>query len=181
VHCAEFLTDARDFDLRAIRHPRATSPVRVSPDLGTRDEDPTVLLADDDQIQPGSARAAYFRDTSAEVVMATSSDGRSWSTPRVVSPADSEERYVDFSPHAFESQDGTRLFIAWTSSRSDRLGDILVREVSAPAPPILQLTETDEGDYGGRVAPTSQPGEFVLVWTGIRSGHYGIWARRFVP
>lgn len=131
--------------------------------------------------RPGSRRSAYFRDASAEIVLSTSRDGRTWSHPRPISPADPDSRYVDFAPHAFESHDGDRLFVTWTSSRSDRRGDIVMRQISAQETPIHRLTETADPDYGGKVAATRNPGEFLLVWTGTRGGRHAIWSRRFVP
>ena len=129
--------------------------------------------------QAGSARGDYYRDASAEVVMATSADGISWSAPMVCSPEDPDERYVDFIPFAFQDRTGKQLYVSWTSGRSGPRGDILVREEPGNATQIRQLTDSDEPDYSGKIVATSRPGEFLLVWTGTRGGRTDIYVRRF--
>lgn len=125
----------------------------------------------------GSHQDDYYRDASAEVVTATSKDGLGWSAPVAQSPPDPERRYVDILPCLFGDQDGRRAYLAWTSSRPSLRGDILVRELTAPDGPIRQLTTASGSDYGARIAPASQPGAFLMVWTSGRDGAMRVFAR----
>lgn len=126
----------------------------------------------------GSPLMDYFKDGSSEIVTATSRDGIVWSAPVVVSPADPEVRYVDFLPHLFADREPRRAYVSWTSGRSSPEGAILVRDLSSNSTSVLQLTSNERGGYSGKIVPTDQPGEHLMVWTG-RDGKLKIFARRF--
>jgi hypothetical protein len=121
----------------------------------------------------------YYRDPTAEVVLATSRDGLFWSAPVTWSPADPSTRYVDFLPNLFRDHDRQRVFLSWTSSRPDARGDILVRELSSQSSPIQQLTTVRGSDYDAKIVPTPERGEYLMVWTGRYQGKLRILARRF--
>jgi hypothetical protein len=126
----------------------------------------------------GSPQSDYINDASAEVLTARSRSGVDWPNPITTSPADPDTRYLDFLPHLFADRAQRQLFLAWTSNRPGRRGDILVRDLSAPAAPIRQLTTTSGSDYGARIVATSQPGEYLMVWTSDALGGTHVLARR---
>lgn len=126
----------------------------------------------------GSKFDEYYRDASAEVVVATSRDGLRWSSPITWSPPDPNDRYVDFLPCLFSDAAGARTFLAWTSSRTQTNGEILAREFSTPSSPIWQLTSSGANDYDARIVPVrTTPGAYLLVWTSGRKGATQIVAR----
>lgn len=128
----------------------------------------------------GADHNDYWRDSTAEIVAATSSDGLRWSAPTTWSPPDTGDRYTEFLPFAFESADG-RVFVTFTSDRSDSRGDIVLREVSNADAPLLQLTDSENPDYSGKVVPLPERGAYLLVWVTVESGNTDILARAFRP
>ncbi len=149
------------------------------------DDFPFVLVrADGERVlawtryRAGSRQDAYYRDASAEVVTATSQDGLRWSIPVTRSPPDPDERHVDFLPCLFGDAAGERAFVAWTSSRTATRGEILVRDLSEPASPIRQLSNSPANDYGARLVPAALgPGAYLMVWTSGRTGATRVVAR----
>ena len=126
---------------------------------------------------PGSKLNDYYRDASAEIVTATSTDGLHWSAPVTQSPPDPGRRYVDFVPCLFGDQAGRHTYLAWTSSRPSARGDILVRELGTPDTAIRQLTTSGDSNYGARIAPGSSPGAYLMVWISGRPGAMHVFAR----
>ena len=128
----------------------------------------------------GSNLLDYFKDATAEIVMATSRDGLHWSAPTVVSPPDPAARYMDFLPFVFADRDGNHLYLSWTSNRSriDR-GEILVRDLVSPSSPVRQLVAPEFGGFDAKVAPTRRNGEYLLVWVASTGATKDIFARRF--
>jgi hypothetical protein len=154
----------------------------------TADEDefPHVAIASNGErvlawtrYRPGSRRPAYYRDASAEIVTATSRDGLTWTEPTVCSPPDPRDRQVEFAPFVFPGAQAGQVFVSWTSSRSGRRGDILVRDIGSLDTPVRQLTTYKGSDYSGKIVATAQPGEYVMVWTSTRKGKTDIFSRRF--
>lgn len=125
----------------------------------------------------GSTLMNYFKDGSSEIVRAHSRDGITWLAPQVISPADAENRYVDFLPHVFSDGEGRRFYVSWTSARPGPEGGILVRDL-APNSPVLQLTTKERSGYSGKIVATAQPSGYLMAWTG-RDGKLKIFARRF--
>ena len=125
---------------------------------------------------PGSPLLDYFKDGTAEIVMATSRDGLHWSAPAAVSPADPDGRYVEFLPFVFSDRDGSRTYVSWTSNRAriDR-GDILVRQIFSPSSPVRTLVE---GGYDAKVVASRRRGEFLIVWISGAAGTRDIFAQR---
>jgi hypothetical protein len=128
----------------------------------------------------GSGLRDYGRDTTSEIVMAQTREGLRLAPPVVCSPPDTEERYTEVLPSTFRHADG-RMFLSWTSDRSDRRGDILLRELADSSAPVRQLTTSPQADYDGKVVPTPQRGEHLLVWVSTEAGNADIFARRFRP
>ena len=129
--------------------------------------------------RPGSQRQNYVRDFTAEIVMATSTDGITWSLPVPYSPPDPHNRHIEFLPFAFEDIAGSRLYVSWTSDRSGPRADILIRAAPGRGTPVLQLTAFRGSDYSSKIVPTPEPGEYLMAWTGIRKGRHDIFVRRF--
>lgn len=127
--------------------------------------------------RPGSKLDDYYRDASAEVVTATSKDGIAWSAPVVQSPPDPEAHYIDFLPFLVVDPDGSRVLLAWTSSRSGIKGDVLVRDLSSDASPIRQLTTAPGSDYGAKLVPGGPRGAYLMVWTSGREGAMHVFSR----
>ncbi|MBM4260594.1 MAG: exo-alpha-sialidase [Deltaproteobacteria bacterium] len=128
--------------------------------------------------RPGSPLLDYVKDGSAEIVMANSRDGVTWSKPVVVSPTDPNSQYLDLVPHVFSDREQRRFYLSWTSGRSSPDGAILVRDLSNNSAPVLQLTNENRPSYSGKIIATDQPGEYLMVWT-AREGKLKIFARRF--
>lgn len=126
----------------------------------------------------GSPLKRYFRDASAEIVTATSHDGLTWSSPVGSSIPDPRARYTEILPFVFLAEDGSTLYVSWTSDRSEKKGDILVRDLVAPDSPVRQLTRRKGADYDAKIVPTGQPGEYLMLWTSVRKGRTGVFARR---
>src|SRR5262249_3394160 len=120
--------------------------------------------------RPGSNVDDYYRDASAEVVTATSRDGLSWSTPVTSSPPDPGDRYLDLLPHLFRDAGGTRVFVAWTSTRPSVHGDILVRDLSSPDSPIRQLTDSRSNNYDAKIVAGTPPGVYLMLWISGQPG-----------
>ncbi len=132
------------------------------------------------RFRAGARLLDYWRDTTSEIVVATSGDGRRFATPVVCSPPDVERRYTEILPWAFVGPGG-RVLLSWTSDRSDRHGDILLGELSKPDAPLRQLTTSEGADYDGKVVATRERGEYLLVWVSSEAGNPDIFARRFRP
>lgn len=128
----------------------------------------------------GSRQDDYYKDASAEIVTATSKDGVAWSAPIGRSPPDPGDRYIDFLPHLVADPHGSRVLLAWTSSRPGARGDILVRDLSSDASPIRQLTTAPDSDYGAKVVPGGPPGKYLMVWTSGRDGVMHVFSRVLV-
>jgi hypothetical protein len=124
----------------------------------------------------GSPVDDYYRDASAEVVTATSRDGLQWSTPVTWSPPDPDDRYLDLLPHLFRDTAGTRVFLAWTSTRPAQSGDILVRDLSSTSSEIRQLTGSRDSNYDAKIVAGSSPGAYLLLWISGRPGAMHVFA-----
>ncbi len=110
----------------------------------------------------------YGNDGSAEgsaniqVVMATSRDGLSWSAPKLCSPPDPDQRYVDFVPGVFLDHDARRVYVSWTSNRV---------EISAgsnhmfPMEVDTKTTERRRSDITFRLALIAKIAGLELEWT----------------
>jgi hypothetical protein len=127
----------------------------------------------------GSAMLELHRDRTSDIVLATSRDGVSWSEPVVSSFADPDNKYVDILPFVFQDHDKRQVYFSWTSGRTGPRGDILARSISAPSSHVFQLTTGEGSDYSGKIVPTRQPGEYLLVWVSTMEGKADIFARRF--
>jgi hypothetical protein len=127
----------------------------------------------------GSRLLSYTKDASAELVMARSMDGVHWSAPEVCSPPDEKQRYLDLLPFIFEDSGRQHLYISWTSSRTGRLGDILMRDLSMEANSIVRLTIEDKADYDAKIVRTRDPGRYLMVWVSNREGKTDIYSRTF--
>ena len=125
----------------------------------------------------GSKLLSYASDTSSEIVIARSKDGSTWSPPEVCSPPDDGRRYVDFLPFLFEDRASAHLYLGWTSSRTGRYGDILLRDLASDPNQHVQLTTEDKSDYDGKIAPIGNTGRYVIVWVSTREGKTDIYAR----
>jgi hypothetical protein len=125
----------------------------------------------------GSPLLDYYKDPTAEIVLAASRDGLEWSAPSVVTPPDPDARFVEFLPLALQSKDELHAYVSWTSNRNqiDR-GDILLREIFTPTSPVRQLVT---GGYDAKIAPTRRRGEYLMVWVSSTGGKKDIFARRF--
>jgi hypothetical protein len=132
------------------------------------------------RFRAGSGLLDYWRDTTSEIVMAQAREGLRLAPPVTWSPPDADERYTEILPSTFRHSDG-RVFLSWTSDRSDRRGDILLRELADPAAPVRQLTTSPHADYDGKVVATPQRGEYLLVWVSTEAGNPDVYARRFRP
>jgi BNR repeat-like domain len=127
----------------------------------------------------GSRLFSYTKDASAELVMARSMDGVHWSAAEVCSPPDEKQRYLDLLPFIFEDSGRQHLYISWTSSRTGRLGDILMRDLSMEANSIVRLTIEDKADYDAKIVRTRDPGRYLMVWVSNREGKTDIYSRTF--
>jgi len=127
----------------------------------------------------GSAMLELHKDRSSDVVLATSRDAVAWSPPVVASFGDPDNKYVDILPTLFQDQNSGQVFVSWTSARTGVRGDILARSITSPSSRVYQLTRWEGSDYSSQIAPTGQPGEFLMVWVSTREGKPDIFARRF--
>ena len=84
-----------------------------------------------DTVPEGSTLDDIITDTSAEVVIARSWDGLNWSVPEVSSPRDEKRRQMDLLPFVFTDAATRQLYLSWTSSRSNSLGNILLRNMAS--------------------------------------------------
>jgi hypothetical protein len=127
----------------------------------------------------GSRLLSYTKDASAELVMARSMDGVHWSAPEVCSPPDEKQRYLDLLPFIFEDSGRQHLYLSWTSSRTGRLGDILMRDLLMDVTSIRRLTVEDKADYDAKIVRTRDPGRYLMVWVSNREGKTDIYSRIF--
>ncbi len=127
----------------------------------------------------GSPLLSYFKDASAEIVIARSMDGENWSAPEIASPPDEKRRYMDLLPFIFEDFASRRLYLSWTSSRSNRRGAILLRNLAAESPACRLLTTGEKGGYDAKIAPTKTPGQYLMVWVSNPDGNRDVYARIF--
>jgi hypothetical protein len=127
----------------------------------------------------GSPLLSYYKDASAEIVIARSRDGLNWSAPEVCSPPDEKRRYMDLLPFVFADAAGLQLYLSWTSSRSDRRGDILLRNLASEGSAYRLLTTEQKNDYDAKIAPTKTPGQYLMVWVSNREGKTNIYCRTF--
>jgi hypothetical protein len=127
----------------------------------------------------GSPLLDYFKDTSAEIVIARSRDSLNWSVPEVSSPPDENVRYMDLLPFVFEDAASGQLYLSWTSSRSNIWGDILLRNLASEASAYCLLTTEQTSDYDAKIAPTKTPGQYLMVWVSDRDGKREIYSRTF--
>jgi hypothetical protein len=127
----------------------------------------------------GSPLLSYIKDASAEIVIARSRDGLNWSDPEVCSPPDEKRRYMDLLPFVFAGASGQNLYLSWTSSRSDRRGDILLRRLTSEASTYSLLTTEGKSDYDAKITPTKTPGQYLMVWVSNREGKTDIYCRTF--
>jgi len=126
----------------------------------------------------GSPLLSYYKDASAEIVIARSRDGLNWSAPEVVAPPDEKRRHMDLLPFVFADAAG-QLYLSWTSSRSDRRGDILLRSLASEAAAYRLLTTEPKSDYDAKISPTKTPGQYIMVWVSNRDGKTDIYCRTF--
>lgn len=129
----------------------------------------------------GSPLLSFIKDASAEIVIARSRDGLNWSVPEVCSPPDEKRRHMDLLPFVFEDGASRQLYLSWTSSRSDRRGDILLRSLGPETPDHRLLTTEQKSDYDAKIAPTNTPGQYLMVWVSNREGKRDIYSRTFHP
>ena len=108
--------------------------------------------------------------------MAHSSDGATWSSPEVISPPDEKKRYLDLLPFVFADALG-ELNLAWTSSRTDRHGDILFRAIADDPANYQQLTTENSNDYDAKVIPARTAGKYLMTWVSNREGKTAIFSR----
>jgi predicted GH43/DUF377 family glycosyl hydrolase len=127
----------------------------------------------------GSPLLDYFKDTSAEIVIARSRDSLNWSVPEVSSPPDEKERHMDLLPFVFEDAAGGQLYLSWTSSRSNLWGNILLRNLASEASAYRLLTTESTSDYNAKIAPTKTPGQYLMAWASDREGKREIYSRTF--
>jgi hypothetical protein len=124
----------------------------------------------------GSKLLSYAKDASAEIVLSRFGDGRTWSPPEVVSPEDPKNRYLDLLPFAFAGSSG-ELLLSWTSSRTDKHGDILLRDLAGDPGAYRRLTTETKDDYDGRIIRTARAGQYLMVWVSNREGNPAIYSR----
>lgn len=127
----------------------------------------------------GSPLLDYIKDTSAEIVIARSWDGLNWSVPEVSAPKDEKRRHMDLLPFVFEDAATRQLYLSWTSSRSNRWGNILLRNLASEASAYRLLTTERTSDYDAKIAPTKTPGQYLMVWVSDRDGRREIYSRTF--
>src|SRR5262245_37658445 len=111
----------------------------------------------------GSARLDYNTDTSAEIVISRSWDGLYWSVPELSSPKDEKVRQLDFLPFVFEDAASRQLYLSWTSSRSNSLGNILLRNLASEQSVYSLLTTERTRDYDAKIAPTKTHSRYPMV------------------
>jgi len=128
--------------------------------------------------QKGSPLLDYFIDTSAEIVISRSWDGLNWSVPEVSSPKDEKLRHMDLLPFVFTDAAG-QLYLSWTSSRTNRQGNILLRNLASDPSAYSLLTTERTSDYNAKIAPTKTPGQYLMVWVSDREGAIEIYSRTF--
>jgi hypothetical protein len=119
-------------------------------------------------------------DTSAEIVIARSQDSLNWSVPQLSSPKDEKWRQMDLLPFVFEDAASRQLYLSWTSSRSNILGNILLRNTASEQSVYSLLTTEQTRDYSAKIAPTITPGQFLMVWVSDREGTRKIYSRTFL-
>ena len=127
----------------------------------------------------GSDRFDYITDTSAEIVISRSWDGLNWSVPELSSPKDEKWRQMDFLPFVFEDAASRQLYLSWTSSRSNSLGNILLRNLASEQSVYSLLTTERTRDFDAKIAPTKTPGQYLMVWVSDREGTREIYSRTF--
>jgi hypothetical protein len=127
----------------------------------------------------GSPLLSYIKDASAEIVIARSRDSLNWSVPEVCSPPDEKRRHMDLLPFVIEDAASRKLHLSWTSSRSNRRGEILLRNLESEASDYRLLTTEKEGGYDAKIAPTKTPGQYLMVWVTKLDGKRGIYSRTF--
>ena len=127
----------------------------------------------------GSTLHDIITDTSAEVVIARSWDGLNWSVPEVSSPRDEKWRQMDLLPFVFTDAATRQLYLSWTSSRSNSLGNILLRNMASEQSVYSLLTTERTRDYSAKIAPTKTPGQYLMVWVSDREGRTEIYSRTF--
>src|SRR2546426_2082857 len=124
----------------------------------------------------GSPLLDYIKDASAEIVIARSQDGLNWSVPEVCSPPDKKQRQMDLLPFVFEDAASRQLYLSWTSSRTNRRGAILLRNLASEAPAYSLLTTRQEGGYDAKIAPAKTPGQYLMVWVSNLEGNRDIYS-----
>jgi len=127
----------------------------------------------------GSLLCDYITDTSAEIVISRSWDGLNWSVPELSSPKDEKWRQMDFLPFVFEDAASRQLYLSWTSSRSNSLGNILLRNLASEQSVYSLLTTERTRDFSSKIAPTKTPGQYLMVWVSDREGTLEIYSRTF--
>ncbi len=104
-----------------------------------------------------------FNPTS-ENMLATSTDGLTWSSPQVVSPADLSATITDTLPHLFSEINGNGVFMVWTSDRGGNGGNIFSAPLPSATGSTVLVQRTANGKaYSGRMIPTSL-GKYLMVW-----------------
>ena len=128
--------------------------------------------------RPGSPPLDYNSDVSGEIVISRSWDGLYWSVPQVSSPKDEKVRQLDFLPFVFTDAAG-QLYLSWTSSRTNLLGNILLRNLASEQSAYSLLTTERTRDFDAKIAPTKTPGQYLMVWVSDREGEIEIYSRTF--
>jgi len=122
-----------------------------------------------------ASRGDWTVNPTTEILVKESTDGRNWTNP-VLFSTDSSSRYIDALPAWFER--AGRSWIAWTSSRADPMGEILVAPVDSFASFRAATDRRGAPDYSPSVAPTDSPDGFVLAWVGVADGDMEILVAR---
>src|SRR5262249_17916478 len=86
---------------------------------------------------------------------------------------------MDFLPFVFEDAASRQLYLSWTSSRSNSLGNILLRNLASEQSVYSLLTTERTRDYDAKIAPTKTPGRYLMVWVSDRTGEIEIYSRIF--
>jgi hypothetical protein len=78
-----------------------------------------------------------------------------------------------------KSSASRQLYLSWTSSRSNRLGNILLRNLASEQSVYSLLTTERTRDFDAKIAPTKTPGQYLMVWVSDREGAIEIYSRTF--
>jgi hypothetical protein len=78
-----------------------------------------------------------------------------------------------------KSSASRQLYLSWTSSRSNRLGNILLRNLASEQSVYSLLTTERTRDFDAKIAPTKTPGQYLMVWVSDREGAIEIYSRIF--